>query len=233
MAGLLKKGVLRPLTNVLGAARIKHAFSKPPVLVGGCARSGTTLLLSMIDAHPEIHGVPFETGAFASWKKATLTKEFVPKRIDPFYRYFLTHRVPSTVTRWCEKTPTNVRCIDKIFDYFDGQAQFVHIIRDGRDVLTSRFPEKPDEYWVSPARWVNDVRAGLAYREHDRVITVRYEDLVRAPSESIRGIIENLGHEYTPEMERWVEHTGVRESESSRVASAARTLSSSVLGSTQ
>ncbi len=37
---------------------------KSPILIGGCGRSGTTLLTSILSSHPKIALIPHETGIF-------------------------------------------------------------------------------------------------------------------------------------------------------------------------
>ncbi len=44
--------------------RLKNDFPDPPVIIGGCGRSGTTLLLSILASHPAILGVPEELYLF-------------------------------------------------------------------------------------------------------------------------------------------------------------------------
>ena len=34
-----------------------------PIVIGGCARSGTTLLLSVLSCHPNVYAIPVETQA--------------------------------------------------------------------------------------------------------------------------------------------------------------------------
>src|SRR5262245_59984782 len=33
---------------------------RPPIVIAGCGHSGTTLLLSILDAHSASHGIPYE-----------------------------------------------------------------------------------------------------------------------------------------------------------------------------
>ena len=50
-------------TRVRGRLRYRK-LTRPPVIVGGCERSGTTLLLSILSSHPAIQAIPVETWAF-------------------------------------------------------------------------------------------------------------------------------------------------------------------------
>lgn len=93
-----------------------------------------------------------------------------------------------------------------------GDGYVVHLVRDGRDVCRSLravdwwpdeplswYPGTPTDWerdggdpWEACARtWVTEVdavRAGLADLPPDRVLEVRYEDLVAAPVDTIEGI---------------------------------------------
>jgi hypothetical protein len=41
--------------------RVRQVAATPPIFIGGSVRSGTTLVQSLIDAHPEVH-ICYETG---------------------------------------------------------------------------------------------------------------------------------------------------------------------------
>ena len=104
--------------------------------------------------------------------------------------------------RWGEKTPSNVRCLDALFRFFP-EARFIHIIRDGKDVVCS-LRTHPQYRWEDGRRvptgicnpwrqcveeWVNDVRTGLSRRGDARYYEVRYESLVNHPEETLRPLL--------------------------------------------
>lgn len=130
--------------------------------------------------------------------------------MDRFYKSILRASIPSSARRFCEKTPRNVRHIEEIFSFFEQEVRFIHLIRDGRDVLLSQHPDKPGAYWVAPETWVQDVKSGLAYRDDPRVFTLFYEDLIQDYSASIKALLEFLEEPYTAEMEHWYQNTAVR-----------------------
>ena len=39
---------------------LKRKLYKPPIIIGGCARSGTSLLCIILSAHPKIYSLPYE-----------------------------------------------------------------------------------------------------------------------------------------------------------------------------
>lgn len=130
--------------------------------------------------------------------------------VESLTRKILQMEVPAGCNRWCEKTPKNVRVFGQLIDHFNSQVKLIHLIRDGRDVVTSVHPSKPTDYWVPIWRWVWDVQAGLEYKDHPCVLTLRYEDLVLSFDETTRTIFDFLGESRPDEVVQWHEHTEVR-----------------------
>ncbi len=50
--------------NLLKFITLPFTFHESPILFVGWGRSGTTLLISILFAHPDIHAIPLETSAF-------------------------------------------------------------------------------------------------------------------------------------------------------------------------
>lgn len=207
MLKVYKKPFL-PLIVKWGRRKEAAHFTDPPIFIGGCGRSGTTLLLSILSAHNDIFACPKELGAF----NKTQTNEDgnrIPPRIDRLYTSLLINRIPGRARRLCEKSPSNVKYIDDIANYYGGHFRFIHIIRDGRDVVLSKHPTAKDRFWVDPERWVNDVTEGLKYSDHPNVYTVFYEDLVQDFTNTIRGICSFLAIEVSHEILNWQEYATV------------------------
>jgi len=204
------KSPIRWIVNLLGK-KYDGRFHDPPVFIGGCGRSGTTLLLSVLSAHPKLFCHPKELGLFNNKETVELNGKKILSRRHRLYQSFLMNSIPSTATRWVEKSPSNIRHIEKISTYTAGNFKFIQIIRDGRDVILSRHPTAPDRYWVEPARWINDVTIGLQWLEDPRVLTIRYEDLLSNYETTIRSICAHLGIDTTPEILNWHEHARVTE----------------------
>ncbi|MBD3242570.1 MAG: hypothetical protein GF331_18415 [Chitinivibrionales bacterium] len=199
-----------PSIIALGKRKTARVFTAPPITICGCARSGTTLLLAILDAHPHIWGMD-EVDMFTEWERDPRTGAPRPRRIDRLYRHILFSSIPSATTRYCEKRPGNVRFLNEIIAYLDSQVRVIHLVRDARDVLTSRHPLRPDEYWVDIDRWVTDVRAGLALRQHPCVLTERYEDLVGDFDKTAERIASHIGENCAP-LRQWRHATGIRKS---------------------
>jgi hypothetical protein len=180
------------------AAKIKRilALSRTPIIIGGCGRSGTTLLFSILTCHPHIYGIDDETHCLCPTGGRPKPDLNAPLRIHGLYKYLAMHDIPDTCKRWCEKSPRNVLFFSRILDYFGEKARIINIVRDGRDVITSKHPNDPSRFWVSPSRWINDVRAGLRFKGHPQVFTMRYEDLVTDYEKTIRKICDFLQEEF-------------------------------------
>ena len=209
MNNFIKRNITSPVINYLGKKKEKKHFSKPPILVGGCGRSGTTLLLSILSAHPKIYAFPNEVDAFTKWEKRA--DGLYPVRQDRMYRQLLWRSIPASAHRWCEKRPFNVRHIGNILTYFGPGARFIHIYRDARQVCVSRHPDDPSRYWVPLSRWINDTSAGLAFRDHPQVFTINYNDLVLEPEKAIREICAFIEEEPVDEILNWFNHATVRQ----------------------
>lgn len=208
------KRIIIPAVNAAGERRMRRRFSVEPVVIGGAGRSGTTLLLAMLDAHPHLYCFREQIGMFREWEtvRNNGTVREVPRRIDRLYRWLLTHRIPREAHRWCEKTPHNVRYFDRIIAYFSGRVRLIHLVRDGRDVVTSRHPYRPDQYWVSISRWIYDVSAGVELIDNPLVLTIRYEDLIGDYKATIGRVCEHIGEPCVPQMRDWYSNTTVRRS---------------------
>ncbi len=82
-----------------------------------------------------------------------------------------------------------------------GQARFIHVIRDGRDVCASwrKIKVGPRSAGEAAAAWSGHITGKRAWgRQHpDRYIEVRYEDLLTMPRDSLKAICAFIGFEYS------------------------------------
>lgn len=183
-------------------ARRILALGHRPIVIGGCGRSGTTLLLSILSCHPKIFAIDIETvalcpdgyGADGLYNRTSNLD--VPFRLEKIYQYLIDHEIPESCTRWCEKTPRNVLYFDRILRHFGERVRIIHIVRDGRDVVTSLHPGHVERFWVTPHRWAMDVAAGRKMENHPQILTIRYEDLVRQYEMTMRRLCEFIDEEF-------------------------------------
>jgi hypothetical protein len=106
--------------------------------------------------------------------------------------------------RWGEKTPAHIFFANEILAGFP-KAQFIHIVRDGRDVTESwkhvRFG--PKHVFSSASRWVETLEAGRRLRETlgpTQYLELRYEDLLADTEKVVQRVCDFLDETYTSEM---------------------------------
>lgn len=105
---------------------------------------------------------------------------------------------------WVDHTPSNTRHATTLLDIFP-DAKFIHIVRDGRAVSASICPLDwgPNVVAASAPWWAERVGYGLAAEASlgpARVLRVRYEDIVLRTKETVRGVTDFLGLEFSSGM---------------------------------
>jgi hypothetical protein len=106
--------------------------------------------------------------------------------------------------RWGDKRPAYIQRLDVVLRMFP-DAQVVHIIRDGRDCVSSlkRMPWWAGGSMVAIWTWraaINNGRRARAGLSPDSYIEVRYEDLVTAPEHELRRLCDFLGEDFDKAM---------------------------------
>lgn len=106
--------------------------------------------------------------------------------------------------RWGEKTPRNAFWIDEIRALFP-DAQFIHIVRDGRDQAIDISDSLLWPYSVYSGanlwqRYVSAVRESATRLPVDAYFEIRYEDLCAEPETRIRRLCEFLREDFDPRM---------------------------------
>lgn len=183
-----------------------------PIFVIGCARSGTTLVRLILDSHPNISAgaeTKFLPELAEMVERSRLDGKFDLSRPDVlelmrgFYgRLQSDYMARRGKRRWAEKTPSYTLHLPLINELYPN-AQYVHVIRDGRDVVAS-----------TRDRWGYRAALGTALRKWRRYVTVarafgrrlppgryhevRYEDLVRDPQTTARELVAFLGEPWDP-----------------------------------
>jgi len=116
---------------------------------------------------------------------------------------------------WCEKTPENIQYARRFLDSFS-DGYFVHLVRNPLYVADSLF-RRGYSMGVSVFSWLFEV-SNLHDLTHDRLITLRYEDLVDQPFETIGQLVGKVtGRRVTPdEVERAYEANEYRQAVSKK-----------------
>lgn len=186
-------------------------LNQPPVILCGCPRSGTTLLMSMLDSHPQLHVIPFETVVFQYRK--LIDRVFKSRSMHQWLQklqlisYLFSSRIKPSANRWCEKTPLNILNVNEINELFNGRVQFINIVRDGRAVVSSKHSRYG--YMVKPELWYRCINSGINHKAMPNFYTVRFEDLVQNPVETLKGIKQFLKLE-NDFSEHWYAQTSIK-----------------------
>jgi hypothetical protein len=203
------------------------SFEQDPIVVYGAPRSGTTYVQRILNAHPEVF-ISHESRVFA-WLHHSLKvlaqddrmllthrEIFVqhlraeyPKVIRDFYR-----RLAPEASQWGDKNPhysdlPNAGCLDVIAELFPG-ARFVHIIRDGRDVVSSLVRKRDPEgnpwatFESAHKTWTSHIDRGSVFGRTlppSQYFEFCYEDLVTDDLAVAGELFRFLGLELDSEVE--------------------------------
>ncbi|NET33462.1 MAG: sulfotransferase [Cyanothece sp. SIO1E1] len=122
---------------------------KRPIFIVGAPRSGTTFLGRCLSRLDEVsyHFEPVATKAAARYVYASQWSTFQARWFYRSVYAWLMQQHFDADLRLAEKTPRNCFLIDFLVQAFP-QAQFIHIIRDGRDAALS-YSKKP---WLKAAQ---------------------------------------------------------------------------------
>ncbi len=174
----------------------------------------------MLDAHPNICCPNWEVGLFLHFKSMIegdlanhlrRENELAVTRTDvvswmrrSFDDLMQDLTKPAKKPRWAEKTPGHVFCMNLITEVYP-ESQFIHIIRDGRQVIRSlqNMSWAPQDITWSCNRWVNSIcrgrEAGMTLPP-TRYVELRYENLISHPESELRVLCDFLGERYSESM---------------------------------
>jgi len=199
----------------------KEKFLSSPIFIGGAGRSGTSLLRTLLNTHPNIAiGTEFKATPFIARMRHEFSK-FEPhlqehfaletNDIDNAFSQLIfillnKYREQREKPRVGEKTPNNVFFFYHIHQMFP-ESPLIHVIRDGRDVVCSLLQKNWTDFQGNPLPlntdpevaanyWKKAILRGRSAREDDRVaaryIEVRYENLVANPEATMKRVLHHI-----------------------------------------
>jgi hypothetical protein len=195
----------------------------PPIVVYGAARSGTTYLVQILNRDPRFF-ISDETRVFVWAHRALhclenddLTRILQRDQVLGFMRRTLPgalrelyRELAPEAQWWGDKyphyaDPRNLGCLDSIVELYPG-ARFVHIVRDGRDVVTSGLRGTWPDFEVVHGMWTGHVDVGCAFGRAlpaGQYFELTYEELVRDDLAMARRLFDFLGVDLHPSVERF------------------------------
>jgi len=194
-----------------------------PIVVYGAARSGTTYLVQILNKHPQVH-VSDETRIFAwahdvlhrltgdertSYRKSEEFRDFLRRTLPATIRDFYRELAPGAVW-WGDKNPHYVHphnqgCLETVVELFP-DARFLHIIRDGRDVVTSGLRGVWTDFESVHRMWTSHLDIGCGFGGElspERYFELRYEELIADDLAMASRIFAFLGLQLDPAVERF------------------------------
>lgn len=165
----------------------------------GCERSGTSMLTYAMVAFNDTLIHDKET---AVWNYPSL-----PEAVAIYVNRDLRRNPPLIVTKrnaawWRGDRIDRLVAWSRRYDIF-----VINLLRDPRDVLTSKHPLDKRRFYVEPSLWVDEMdatdrlMAGLA--AHAAKLTVRYEDIVLTPDAVQAKFCHALGLTLRRGIESW------------------------------
>ena len=116
-----------------------------------------------------------------------LSKANSPKNfVELFHQHFKEFR-NKEADIWFEKTPQNLTCISEFLEMFP-DSFFIHIVRNPLHVYSSLIKRGYPEY-IALCTWLIDVASFFRYRNHNRVLCIKYEDLLEKPYDIVSDVL--------------------------------------------
>ena len=165
------------------ALRSKRKMPNNKILITGCARSGTSLLLllmryfqdSFVEAKKEIHPI---------LSKAQFLQ-------DDFNR-----RYSNIIIKRPQLSKTHPQYFN-LQEVLDKDFKIIYIIRNGFDVLCSKRPQTGKYHVVDPNRWIAAIEDYLKHKDNKNICTIKYEDLVNDTEHCMSKISQFLNTPYS------------------------------------
>jgi tetratricopeptide (TPR) repeat protein len=214
--------LVRRTLQALGA-EAEEQTSQTPVFLGGTWDSGSRTLQGMLDSHSRLEAgeetklIPIMCSLRNEWwsgmaldlEAAGIGEKQLDGAVKAFIETLISGATPSPDLRSVETTPHTLLHMSTMASIFPA-ARFIHVVRDGRDVVASllerdwmdpstgekvwccQTPKAAAEYWVHVVDAIREQGARIP----GRYLEVQYSELIEHPEAVMRIVMAFLG-------ERW------------------------------
>lgn len=193
-----------------------------PIIIGGCHRSGTSLIRRILNAHSRIYcgpevkffrdfyndyvNDPIRHARFMISARGILPEpELLELLGQAFIKLHERAAARAGKQRWADKNPENVVYLDQWQQLLGDGWLFIHVVRNPLDTRASiaeiRFPfALPTELVARIAFYRHYTQAGLDFvaAHPDRYFRLVYEQLVHAPQDTLEGLMQWLREAFEP-----------------------------------
>jgi len=207
----------------------KPSGSERLIFVGGCPRSGTTLVQNMLDSHPEIFGGPeflhlqdvtdlrkkLRRSISVGWIDLFCSYEDLDGHLRALVQNILLPLADKHGGKFMsEKSPENILAFSELVELFP-EAHFIHVVRDPRAIVSSMqdvcarakhknidipaFTATPSSRIAYTAKCFDSGFAAVK-KSPDKILTVVYESLVKDPEKELKNICKFLSLEWNSQM---------------------------------
>jgi len=162
------------------------------------------LVVAEFEGHPEFHTWEVDLGPVTEALVAVEPgRRSLARIVDGIYHYYAAAKSPGAKV-WGDKTPLNTEKVFLIDRVFPG-ARYVHMLRDGRDAVSSAVAAGlfDGNLEAACAQWVSRVGNALELRRQigdSRFMELRYEDLVSNPRAAVGRVCDFLGVDFEEQM---------------------------------
>ena len=164
------------------------------IFITGFRHSGTTMLMQLIKAHPQVGWIEFEEGFIDFGKPKNWVLMHASKKVPNMKKYAWGERIPWGTRKEDVKAERAIRMIRTWLKFFKGKARVLHIVRHPFDVAMSGSGKIGKKDWKFITTTVPLV---IDFTNKSRNCgTVVYEDLVIRPRAHLINIFKFLGLKY-------------------------------------
>lgn len=197
--------------------------NKRPIIIGGCYRSGTSLVRRILDSHSRIHCGP-EIKFFLDFYNKYISDDLKHIRFFNTARHILDDETLFNIlgqafiqihekaayeagkARWSDKCPENIIYLDKWQALLGNSWLFIHVVRNPLDTLASikkidfskTIPRNIDER-IKLYKSYNIAGIEFGSRYPRRYYRLLYEDLVLNPEMTLRDLMKWLNEIFEKE----------------------------------
>lgn len=226
---------------------------KPPIFIGGAGRSGTTLIRVILDSHsniacgPEFKFTPLITEFWYQLQDnyklfKNMFNEYQISDIDidnitgnMLLSFLDKYRIKRGKSRIAEKSPNNILVFFQLHKILP-QSPLVHVVRDGRDVITSLLSmDWKDQNGIainytkdiiSAAKyWKQIIDIGKQFKNFSNIaashyLQIKYEDVILSPEITLKNLFKFIDEPWESDVLNYhkQERNLVKESSSNQVS---------------